>query len=355
MQILGLDIGGANIKAATVDGETASLPFPMWQQHQLLPDALITLADQMESNPELIGLTMTAELADCFATKADGVQFVVNSVTQAFPKAQIRVWLTGSEFANPDDAIQLPELVAAANWHAQATWIARSIPEGSAVLLDIGSTTTDVIPMRDGWPVPEGLNDRDRLLSGELLYLGAHRTPLCAVINEVTLEQKTARVAAEFFATMADALLVAGFTSEQPNVVDTADNRPLTRDNSMTRIARMLCCDRTELTDSQIQSIAQQAVDSAARQVSNSLSAVVQKLTSENPSDDNRPPILVLSGSGVEAYDRILDLQQDSRFQSVMRLSQMYRRDISTSACAFAVARMVQDRCRLDLLEESLF
>lgn len=354
MQILGLDIGGANIKAANVDGQVFSRAFPMWEDHQQLPSALKAMAAEMNSEPDLIGLTTTAELADCFETKADGVRFVIEAVVESFPKASVRVWMTGSEFAEPDDAVELPELVAAANWHAQATWIARSIPEGSGILIDIGSTTTDIIPLHQGWPIPSGLNDRDRLMSGELLYLGAYRTPMCAVLKSVNLGEQSSPVAAELFATMADAAVVCGLADEQPDVTDTADGRPLTVQYSMSRIARMLCCDRTELADHLIASIATQAIEAACKQVSDSLSRVLQRLESE-VGDSNRTPVLIVSGSGSAFVMSALKLADDPRFSSIMQLSKMYHTDVSSSACAFAVARLVQDRCRLDLLDESLF
>ena len=354
MQILGLDIGGANIKAANIDGQVFSEAFPMWQQHQQLPDALKGLASRMNCEPDLIGLTMTAELADCFDSKADGVRFVIDSVVESFPNASVRVWMTGSEFAEPEDAVELPELVAAANWHAQATWVARAIPEGSAILIDVGSTTTDIIPLHHGWPIPAGLNDRDRLFCGELLYLGAYRTPLCAVLQKVSLGEQSAPVAAEQFATMADAAVVCGFTTEQPDVTDTADGRPLTKQHSLSRIARMLCCDRTELSDQQIVSIAEQAIQAAAKQISDCLSRCIQRLKME-ADDDSMTPVLVVSGSGADLIASVLDLHGDARFASLMQLSKMYHTDMSGCACAFAVARLVQDRCRLDLLDESLF
>lgn len=354
MQILGLDIGGANIKAANIDGTTSSIAFPMWQDHSQLPQALKDITQQMNCQPDLIGLTMTAELADCFETKADGVRFVIESVSQTFPEAQVRVWLTSSEFAEPEDAIELPELVAAANWHAQATWLARSIPTGAAILLDMGSTTTDVIPMHDGWPVPVGLNDRDRLRSQELVYLGAHRTPLCAVLQEVVLEGESFSVAAELFATMADAINVGGLANDQPDVTDSADGRPLTLAYCQSRLARMLCCDRTELTDEHILAIAEQSLQSAGDRICAAVERAIERIKSET-GDSSCRPVLILSGSGSNFIESAVVPRIESSFGSVMQLSTMYHTDISSSACAFAVARLVQDRCRQDLLEESLF
>ena len=182
MRVLGLDIGGANIKASSADGETCEVEFPMWQRHTDLEDVVRKPGSELSATPDLIALTMTGELADCFTSKAEGVEYIVRATERAFPDVPLRVWLTSGEFCEPDDAVELPALVAAANWHALATWAGRAIPMGPGLLIDVGSTTTDIIPLMDGRPIPRGLNDVERLMSGELIYTGATRTPVCAVV-----------------------------------------------------------------------------------------------------------------------------------------------------------------------------
>ena len=92
MNVLGLDIGGANIKLADPDGNTLSRVFPMWTRHSDLTKELTSLA-QVFARPDLIGLTMTGELADCFLNREDGVHQIMRSVEEAFPSTMIRVWL----------------------------------------------------------------------------------------------------------------------------------------------------------------------------------------------------------------------------------------------------------------------
>ena len=76
------------------------------------------------------------------------------------------VWQTGAEFVTLSIARDIPLLVAAANWHGLATWLGRLAPKGNALLIDIGSTTTDIIPLLDGVPVPAGLTDREMAAIG---------------------------------------------------------------------------------------------------------------------------------------------------------------------------------------------
>ena len=184
--LLGLDIGGANLKAS--DGETRSVSraYAIWRDPEQLADELRALLAPWGAW-SVLAVTMTAELADCFTTKADGIDRILAAVEAVANGRPVHVWQTGGEFVTPDEARALPTLVAAANWHALATWAARMLGAEAGLLLDIGSTTTDIIPVSAGLPMPEGRTDLERLQSSELVYLGVRRTPLCALADAVTL------------------------------------------------------------------------------------------------------------------------------------------------------------------------
>ena len=354
MRVIGLDIGGANIKASDADGRTAAVAFAMWQQKDELPTALRALAANHffadRSAPDMVALTLTAELADCFQSKAEGVGFVIGAVEESFPNVLLRVWLTSGEFADSEAARDLPTLVAAANWHALATWAGRAVPDGPALLIDMGSTTTDIIPLLDGRPVPQGLSDCYRLLSG------AARTPVCAIVDTVPIGGEMCPVAAEVFATIADAYVVAGMVRENVDDTNTADGRPLTRQCSLNRLAHMACCDSTELSEGELASIAQHIVKTQCGQLQTAICQVLGGLarvmeTTEQRCLDIEKPTVILSGGGTSVVERVLQNLEGFSFAGRLTLADMFRFPISESACAFAVARLAHDRCRDDLLE----
>lgn len=233
--ILGLDIGGANLKAATPDKRAVSVPFPLWKQPDKLPAALAELVGQFADAEEL-AVTMTGELCDCFETKRDGVNAIIKAVRFASGGRRIRVWSTDGAFVTGDDAKANHMKVAAANWHALATLAGQYVPNGPATLVDMGSTTTDVIPIYDGKPVPRGKTDPDRMRCGELLYTGVRRTPVMALAEST--------VAAELFATTLDVYLWLKMIADDPADCDTADGRPATRDRAFDRLCRMFGGDR---------------------------------------------------------------------------------------------------------------
>src|SRR5690348_94556 len=88
---LAFDIGGANIKAAHSLGEARALPFQLWKHPSDLPRILASLAATLPP-AERVAVTMTAELCDCFPTKAEGVRVVLGAVDAAFAPRPIRVW-----------------------------------------------------------------------------------------------------------------------------------------------------------------------------------------------------------------------------------------------------------------------
>ena len=351
-RVLGLDIGGANIKAADADGNTFATAFPMWTDYHRLDAALTDIARQHFAKPDLVAVTMTAELADCFDTKEQGVRSVIEAVTRAFPQTPGRFWLTTGEFAAADDAVELPTLVAAANWHALATWAGRAVPQGPAILIDTGSTTTDIIPLMDGRPATARLTDVERLLSGELVYCGVGRTPVSALCSTVPLRNQLCPLAAEHFATIADAFLVQGVFAEDETACDTADGRSFTVAHSRNRLAHMVCCDATELTTEELDDIAEAVLEQAAARIRHALTQVHRALIQAS---DARQPALLLSGSGAFFAERVVREFGVEQFGEQLFLPQLFHREIAESACAFAVARLGHDRCRDDLLDTTCF
>lgn len=335
MPILGLDIGGANLKAATSDGRTASIAFPLWKHPERLADELRTLTTLLPDCNH-IAVTMTGELADCFRTKAEGVSRILDAVADFADGKPARVWTTSGRFLPLAEARHQWPIVAAANWQALATWAGRFVPTGSALLIDIGSTTTDIIPLRDGVPCPIGRTDLERLLSGELVYTGVRRTPLCAVTDVIELRGQRCRVAAELFATMLDVQLILKHVAEDESDCDTADGRPATMGFAQDRLARMVCCDATELSARELESLAHQFADAEQRQVREALLRVLNRQKSPMSA-------LIVSGSGSAFARQCAASEPALRDVHVIDLAQQLSPEIAESACAYAVATLLAE------------
>lgn len=337
MNIVGLDIGGANLKLADLHQQALTLPFALWKSPEQLETQIRRALQQFPSAGQ-IALTMTGELADCFASKAEGVKFIAQSVLNAAGSVPVLVWQTAGEFVDPDTAIQFPELTAAANWHALATWAARATaPAGTGLLLDMGSTTVDILPLKDGHAIPRGQTDFTRLQSGELVYTGGRRTPLMAIASEIVLDGLPVPLAAEYFATTQDLYLLTGQIPEDPTNRDTADNRPADISHARQRLARMVCCDADDLSSSQFDQLLDQFITAQQQQIRNGIKKVLDHL-------HIIPEILILSGSALFVIEDLLQTIPELQLARQVSLQNQLGSSVASAACAYALAQLAMEQ-----------
>lgn len=330
MMALGLDIGGANLKGATSTGIAQSEPFEIWRAPDQLGPRLRSLISKFPP-ADLLAITMTAELADCFSTKAEGVAAIIAGVVHAAGATPVAVWETTGKFTSPENAAQRPCTVAAANWQALATWAGRLAPRGKALLLDIGSTTTDLIPLQDGLPTARGQTDLGRLLNHELVYSGMRRTPLSAVAHAVMVRGGACSVAAELFATTLDVCLLLGQVPENADDRNTADGQPATIHAAHGRLTRMVCCDRDEIDLAEARSIARCFFEAQKKQLSAAMKAVVAK-------DEGGLETVIVSGSGEWLARTIIAENLATRDARLVSLADVLSPELAEAACAYAVA-----------------
>ena len=223
-RVFGWDLGGANVKLARVDGgrvvNVAQIPCPIIPERSKF-DAAVDVALPLISSPALHALTMTGELSDVFNDRAEGVSYLVELMQRVTAGQTLRVYAGSFGFLDPDDAKNRTLEVASANWHATAALIARHHQD--ALLVDVGTTTTDLIPIKDGAVAARGATDAERLTESELLYTGVVRTPVMAVAHSAPFKGRVQRIAAERFATMADVWRLTG------DLPDDADPYPARR------------------------------------------------------------------------------------------------------------------------------
>ena len=295
MKIAGIDIGGANLKFALLNSPSPSiknsslrnfvtkhvefsdeLAFPFWTDHRQLVSKLAQIRESVGAI-DGVAITMTAELADCFENKRQGVNVIVNAVELAFPKTACKFYTTLGELVDAKTSKQNWALTAASNWHASAWFLLRQHQQQDGFLIDIGSTTCDIIPVQAGLPVSPGQTDLDRLRNGQLVYAGIGRTPVCSLIDSVRLADREVGIARELFATVADVMIWTKRMPPQPDCRDSADQRPLSRPASRTRLCRMLCADDCDLNDEQVTEIADQTYFALQKHIAAGLRTVVDK------------------------------------------------------------------------------
>lgn len=332
-RVLGWDVGGANVKAAWAEGRrlrVTARPFALWRDPRKLRGVLEAMAAELGA-ADVVGVTMTAEIADCFPTKAEGVNFVLAALATAFPDMPLHVFATDGRFRSPAEARRAPIEVASANWMAAAQLVARE--ERDAILIDVGTTTTDVIPIVGGAVAACGWTDPERLSRGELVYTGAVRTPVCAIARTVPLRGRRYRVAAELFAQAGDLHLLLGHLSERDYVGDTPDGRGKAPAEARARLARMICADAAMLSDAEIADLVRYLAERQVRQIAAAVREVRARLGRSAP---GRAVTLGLGSFLARAAAQRAGLELRNWGDSVGE-------EASRAAPAVAVARLLQE------------
>src|SRR5215210_2488515 len=245
--VLGWDIGGVNTKVArlvpAVDRpllRSESLAYEIKNDPLALADTLARAASSVGSEiGDRHAVTMTAELSQAFHTKREGVEFILDALEATFSGCESYVYTVDGNFLSNAEARKLPLLVSAANWAATASLVARSVP--TCVLIDIGTTSADLIPIVNGHVVAQGRTDPERLLSGELVYTGALRTPAEAIASHVPLWDGEASIAADGLALIGDAHLWLGRLEPKDYTCRAPDGNVPSRESAADRLARVVC------------------------------------------------------------------------------------------------------------------
>ncbi len=239
---IGIDIGGANTKLASSDGTVVELHYlPLWK-NTMLPEVLKEISQRLK--PENVSVVMTGELADCFEDKEQGIRFIKENIDSAFGSGKVSYINSQGRFRKEND----PPLrdLAAANWAASARLIGGE-EIGDCIFVDVGSTTSDIIPVISGGEHRAEHTDFERLLRSELVYAGTLRTNLAVLLEKVKLEKGICRTSSELFATTADAYLILGEINEDKYTCETADGAGRSKIEAMRRIARLVCADLSEV------------------------------------------------------------------------------------------------------------
>jgi (4-(4-[2-(gamma-L-glutamylamino)ethyl]phenoxymethyl)furan-2-yl)methanamine synthase len=341
--IVAWDIGAANVKAAWLPGidcaeqmRVASQPFEIWREKDRLPEVLQSVFNAIASGeqPHAMAVTMTAELSDVFMTKREGVLYVLKTLQSLFSGAAIYIFTLAGKFIPLQEALGHPLECAASNWLASAQWLAGKIP--NCLLVDVGSTTTDILPIVDGRVRVVAWTDPERLASGELVYTGALRTNLAAIVQSVPVAGKICRVASEYFAISGDVHLVLGNLSFSDYSCPTPDGRPPSVESSRGRIARLVCADTEMLSPAEIDGMARYICERQILQIREGLDQVV----SRSPSLRSGPAVVLGSGAFLgEAAARIVGLE-------IQEAPEALDRQNSAVAPCLAAAQLLAEHLR---------
>lgn len=328
----------------------------MWQDWQSLAMSVARLLNEC---PAFIGVavTMTGELADCFATRAEGVAVILEQLTSILPASMVRIYCVDGTWKTVSQSARDPWSVAASNWHGLARFAIRFVGGRSCLLFDTGSTTTDLIAIGNGQILTDARTDSQRLQSGALVYTGIERSNVAGIVSEVSLYGTSCPVMNEQFATMRDVYLWLRELEDQPECRETADGKPATREAARYRLARIVGEDGSTLADTDIDRMAEQIAAAQTQLVARALAKVAASRSKKTSSTKKKKPAaralttLVSSSHPFECVaisghgDFLIEaaLAECGWDGERIRLKELLGHDLSRCAPAYAIATLASE------------
>jgi (4-(4-[2-(gamma-L-glutamylamino)ethyl]phenoxymethyl)furan-2-yl)methanamine synthase len=276
--VIGWDVGGAHLKAARAeDGcvvAAAQVASPLRFGLDALTAAFADTKPRMGAADRHV-ITMTGELADTFASRADGVARLTSAAVRMLAPEPVLVYGGRAGFLTPQAAANHVADVASANWHASAQLLAYK--QRTALFIDMGSTTTDLVPVIEGVLAVRGYTDAERLATNELVYTGLVRTAVMTVADRAPMAGSWTGLVHETFATMADVYRVLGILPEAADQMATADGRPKTREASRARLARIVGRDEKDAAAADWEGLAQWFAEAQIRLMTDAAMRIVSR------------------------------------------------------------------------------
>jgi len=341
---LGLDIGGAHLKACLIRNETflklskvGLFKTPIWKSRNTLVSTLREIERKWPIEEDIqINITMTAELADCFKDRRDGVQKILSIVKNTLNYRKLKIYSTNGlkdlniTFKNHNE-------IASANWHATAKALSKI--ERNCLLIDIGSTTTDIIPIQLGKvQSPTSSTDFLRLQRGELVYLGVSRTSLSSIKRQLLFRSKNTNVVRENFASTADLFRLTKQLNPKYDLYPTFDGKNKTVLATRQRLARIIGLDIHDVTVEELNALAQQIKQIFVSEITENLKKVRFQYNMSP-----RTPIII-TGSGkflameIQSQLKCQTKTYSDLFSNRIKIPRSKIDDIDSCATAFSLA-----------------
>lgn len=247
--VVGWDIGGAHIKVAQASSSdcvnyVAQLACPLWLGVEQLQTTILQLHKEFEISIAKHAITMTGELVDHFNTRKEGVIKLIDQMSRYLHGQSICFFAGDKGLVAVEDAQRMHKEIASANWLASAKYITTKVSD--ALFIDIGSTTTDIIRIKDNKVVFDGYTDAERLYTQELVYCGVVRTPIFAICKSAPIHDKFIPVINEYFSATADIYRLTEELPKHADLGETADGRNKDELGSAVRLARIFGHDANE-------------------------------------------------------------------------------------------------------------
>ena len=328
----GWDIGGAHLKLALLSQGVLRVfqwSCPLWKGLNELVNCLTIAFNEFPVGKNIHHITMTGELVDIFDNRQQGVEQIINTFLRSMPNNDELKVFSDSSVVEVEQALRHAHLTASANWLASGKVLSRHCK--NALFVDMGSTTTDLLVIKDSDVCNLGITDAERLRSGELVYTGVVRSCVNTICNAMPFQEQLVPMMAENFATSADVYRILQQLPAHADSGETMDGKKKNKIASTRRLARMIGEDYKKSDDREWERAAQYISYQQQEMVSEQAKQLLLKLGNDQ----------LIVGAGVGRFlIRQIAQQIDVPYVDFAEkiLSHRYHYDEFASDCAPAVS-----------------
>jgi uncharacterized hydantoinase/oxoprolinase family protein len=297
MRVLGLDVGNAKIKLCYLESggvltedavrwRSFLLPFSTDRRHDFevgVPDRVELTARVFDFDPHALDAVVACSShAYSFPFLHESVVHLASILTDCFDPTPVWVVAVDGTLtpANEIEGLDLEELSAhvLTNYYGSAWLGSRLIRNGIAV--DIGTTSTDVIPIVEGRVDPVGLARpseyvRFRYQNHRLAWYGVTWTPLVMVAPEIVTASATYQVVARGH--RSDLVFALDDDLDPDLLSDHAYYPPPNREQALAGLCELVGLDRRLLPESEILAIREFLHERLVERVAGLMTTVVRE------------------------------------------------------------------------------
>ena len=229
------DIGGAHLKRCIMDWRKHSCSIflcELWKNNCLQEIINKTNKTYGKKREVLNIVTMSGEMSDIYNSRLDGVNKILK-VFKSYSNTKIYTKRKGLIFLKERN---IKSDIASSNWHVTAEYLKKYINNG--MIIDLGSTTTDFILIKNKNIINKRFDDFSGLKNQELVYSGVLRTPIFWITKSVKIRGQLLSIIPENFSTFADILVILNVIPKSYYYSSTADGKDKTKIDSLKRLSR---------------------------------------------------------------------------------------------------------------------
>ena len=232
---IGWDIGGAHLKSCVINNQKTVCSVDLcelWKTKEL--GYIIGQIIEQHAHNGIINnvITMSGEMCDIFENRDQGVKEILNYFKKF---ANTHVYTRHCGIVNVKYNKKLQN-IASANWHVIAKFMSKKL--ANAIIIDLGSTTTDFILIKNSKIINKRVDDFSGLSSQELLYVGCLRTPPYIFERSLRINKKDIHIIPENFSSLADVYRIIKKIPKSLYYSSTCDDKEKDIKACMVRFAR---------------------------------------------------------------------------------------------------------------------